>query len=94
MYNVDDDVLLLRRHLVVGGQAEPPAEDVGAHVRAGTGDVGVGAAPAVALGGDEGMGAVDRLQMHGLPDGTALGVEGGQSVQYFHGAAFAGNRLV
>ena len=73
--NLDDLILLLRGHLIVGGEAEAAAEDVRAYVLAGTGDVGVGAAPAVALGGDEGVGAIDGLHMHRLPDGAAFRIQ-------------------
>ena len=81
MDDLDHPVLLRRDHLVVRGEAEAAAEDIRAHVLAGTGDIGVGAAATVALGRDKGVGAVDGLHMHGLPDGTALGIEGGQGVQ-------------
>ncbi len=76
MNNLDDSVLLGWGHLVVAGQAEAAAEDVGADVGAGTGDIGIGLAAAAALGCDEGMGAVNWLHVHRLPDWPSLRVEG------------------
>ena len=90
MNNLDDPVLLFRGHFVVGWEAEASAEDVGAYVLSGAGDVSVGTAAAVALGGYEGVGAVDRLHMHRLPDGAAFGIESGQGVQDLMGAALTG----
>ena len=90
----NNHILLFRSHLVIRGEAEAAAEDVRAHVLAGAGDVGVAAAAAVAFGRDEGMGAVDGLHMHGLPDGAALRVEGSQGIQDLMGRALSGFGLV
>ena len=84
-------VLLLRRHFVVRGEAEAAAEDVCANVDAGTGDVGVGTGTTSAGSRDEGVAAIEGLQMHGLPDGAAFRVESGQGVQDLLGAALAGH---
>ena len=75
MNDVNNLILFLTRHLIIRWEAEPPTKDVSADVDAGTGDVGVGAAAAVAFGGDEGVGAVDRLHMHRLPDRSALCID-------------------
>ena len=70
MDNLHNPVLLGRGHLVVGREAEATAEKICSHVDALFLDVGIGFAPAVALDGDEGVGTVDRLHMHGLPHYT------------------------
>ena len=77
--DVDDHILLLRSHLVVGGEAEAAAENVGADVSAVTGDIGIGLAAAAALGCDEGMGAVNGLHVHRLPDGATFCIKSGDS---------------
>ena len=87
--DLDDSILLLRGHLVVARQAEASAEDVRADVQAGSGDVGVALSPAVALDRDESVGAVDWLHVHGLPDGAAFGIEGGEGGENFTGAGLA-----
>ena len=61
MDNLDHSILLLRRHLVVAGEAQASFEDIRADVDAGSGDVGIALSTAVAFDGDEGVGAVDRL---------------------------------
>jgi len=64
MYNLNNPILLLHRHLVIARQAEPSPEDVRADVDAGTGEVGIGFASAVTFHRDEGIGAIDGLHMH------------------------------
>ena len=53
MDNLNDLVLLLRRHLVVARETQAAAEDVRADVNAGTSYVGIAAGAAIALSGDE-----------------------------------------
>ena len=53
MYNPNNSILLLGRHLVVARQAKAAAEDICANVSAGTRYVGVAAGTSVALSGDE-----------------------------------------
>ena len=48
-------VLLLRRHLVVTGEAQASFEDIRADVDAGSVDVGVALSTAVAFDGDKGV---------------------------------------
>lgn len=96
----DDAVLLLRRHFVVGWEAEAAGEDVGADVEreaVGAGaalDVGVAPCAARAVARDEGMRAVDGLHVHGLPDGTALRVDAADGVEDLRRAGFAVLRAV
>ena len=78
MDDINHNILLFRGHFVVAGEAQASSEDVRAHVDAGSGDVGVALSAAVAFHRDEGVGAVDRLHVHGLPDGTAFGIEGSE----------------
>ena len=70
MDDLNNPVLLGSRHLVVGGEAEASAEEICADVYALSLDVGICFTPAVTLDGDECMGAVDGLHMHGLPNST------------------------
>ena len=64
--DLNNPILLLRRHLVVAGEAEAAAEEVGSDVDAAAGDIRVAPAPAVALPGDELMRPVDELHVHGF----------------------------
>ena len=90
----DDDILLLRGHLVVAGEAQAPLEQVRAHVRLVLLDVGVGPAPAVPFPRDEGVGAVDGLHVHGLPQGPAFRPEGCQRFQDLRGGEFPGFGMI
>ena len=64
--DVDNHVLLLRRHLVVTRQAEPAPENIGSNVHSRAFYVSICAASAVPLNRHEGICPVDRLHMHGL----------------------------
>ena len=88
--SLDDGVLLFRGHLVVAREAQPAREDIGTHVGAAALDVGVGAGAAVALRGHEGVAHVHGLHVHGFPNGTSLGVHGGDFLENLGGAALAG----
>jgi len=59
--NLYHSILLLRRHLVVAGQAQASSEDVRTDVDAGSCNVGVALSPAIAFHCDKSIGAVDRL---------------------------------
>ena len=83
---LNHSVLLLGRHLVVAGQAKASSEDIRTDVDTGSCNVGVALSPAIAFHRDESIGAIDRLHVHGLPDGTAFGVEGGEGGEDFAGA--------
>lgn len=74
MDDLDHSVLLFRGHLVVAGEAEASAEDVCSDVDAGAGDIGVALSSAVTLHRDKGVGTIDRLHVHGLPDRASFGV--------------------
>ena len=94
MDDVDDSVLIGGGHFVIGGEAEAAAEDIGADVLTGAGNISIGAAAAVALGSDEGVSAIDGLHVHGLPDRATFGIEGGKGIQDFLWGGFAGNGFV
>ena len=64
--NLNDPILLFRRHLVIGRQAQPSAEDIGSDIDPAPGYVRVRPASAVPLDCSKGVGAVYRLHMHGL----------------------------
>lgn len=70
MNNLNNPIPLFRGHFVVAREAKASAEKICADIDSGAFDIGVCATPAVAFCGDEGMGAVDRLHMHGLPNNT------------------------
>ncbi len=72
MDDLNNPVLLLRCHPVIAGQAEASAEEIRADANAGALDIGIGFTPAVALSGDEGIGAIYRLHMHWLPDDSTF----------------------
>ena len=72
MYHFYNPILLVEGHLVIRGEAETSAEEVGADVDARSFNVCICAAAAVALLGDEGVSAVDGLHVHGFPDRPAL----------------------
>ena len=81
--NFDDLILLLLGHLIVTGKTQAPVENVCANVCSILVNVGVGPAKAVSFFCDEGVGTVDRLKMHRLPDGTPLRTEGYKRFQDF-----------
>lgn len=64
--NLDHNILLLCRHLIVAREAQAAVEDVYADILDAAGDVGVASGTAVALGGHEGVHPVHRLHMHGF----------------------------
>ena len=86
MYNFDHPVLIFRCHLVVARQAKASSEDIRADVDSGSSDVGVALSSSVAFDCDESVAAVDRLHVHGLPDGTAFGIECREGGEDFAGA--------
>ena len=94
VYYLNHPTLLLNRHLIIARQTQSPSKDIRADVNAGTGDISVAAAPAIPLHRHERIYPVDRLHVHGFPDGAAFGVESGDGVQDFLGAALAADALV
>ena len=89
MYNLDNPILLLRRHLVIARQTEPAPENIGSNVDSRAFYVSICAASAVALNRNKRIRPIYRLHMHGLPDGAAFGIEGGESLENLGGAGFA-----
>ena len=66
MNNLNNPILLLRRHLVIGRQTEPSSENIGSYVHSRALYVSICAASAVALDCDERVRPIYRLHMHGL----------------------------
>ena len=75
VHDVDHDFLVFLGHFVVAGQAQSSGKNIRAYINAAALYVRIGPAAAVAFCCDEGRGSVDRLHVHGLPDGSALGAE-------------------
>ena len=67
MNDLDNYVLLLRRHLVITRQAEPATENISPYVHSRAFNIGICAASTIALNRYERIRPVDRLHMHGLP---------------------------
>ena len=68
--NINNPILLFRCHLVIARQAQSPPEEIRSGIDSAAGDIGVAPSPAVAFPGDELVGPVDGLQVHGLPNST------------------------
>ena len=66
MNNLNNPILLLRRHLVITRQTEPTPENIGSYVDSRALYISICAASAVPLDCDEGVCPVYRLHMHGL----------------------------
>ena len=66
VYNLYNLVLLFWSHLVIGGETESTAENIGSYVDSRALYVGICAASAVTLNRDERIRPVYRLHMHGL----------------------------
>ena len=94
MNHFNYNILLLRRHFVIGRQTQPAPEEIRAHVHAGPGDVGVASPASAALRRHEGVAPVDGLHVHGLPDGPTFRVERGQGVENLLRAALAADALI
>lgn len=95
LHHLDHCILLLRRHLIVTGQAQPPVEKIHSHIQrfavfshSATLYVCVGLCPAVSLTGDESVHPVNRLHMHGFPDGAAFRIVLLQHLQDLSRTAF------
>ena len=80
MNDLNNPVLLLRRHLVIARQTEPTPENIGSYVDSRAFYIGICAASAVPFDRDERIRPVYRLHMHGLPDGAAFRVKRRDSV--------------
>ena len=70
MDDLNNPILLLRRHLVIRGQAQPTTENIGSDVDSRPLNVRICTASAVSFSCNEGVRPVYRLHMHGLPNST------------------------
>ena len=66
MNDFDNPVLLLFRHLVIAGKAQPSTENISPYVDSRALYVSICTASAVSLDCDEGVRPIYRLHMHGL----------------------------
>ena len=67
MNDLNNPVLLLFRHLIIGRQTEPATENIGSYIDSRAFYISICAASAVPLNRDERVRPVYRLHMHGLP---------------------------
>lgn len=70
MNDLNNPILLLFRHLVIAGKAQPPPENSGSNVHSRALYIGICAASAVTLNRDKRVCPIYRLHMHGLPHYT------------------------
>lgn len=73
--DLNNPVLLLRCHLVIGRQAEPSPENISSYIDSRALYVSICTASTISLDRDERIRPVDRLHMHGLPDRTTFCIE-------------------
>ena len=66
VYNVNDDILFFRFHLVIARQTEPAPENISSYVDSRAFYVRIRASASIPLDSNEGMRPVYRLHMHGL----------------------------
>ena len=83
------DFLLFRCDLVIAGQAESSVEQIRADVRSSAFYISIGSGSAVSFCRYERIHPVNGLQVHGLPEGSALRVIFGQCLQDFCRAGFS-----
>jgi hypothetical protein len=81
MNDLNNPILLLRRHLVITRQAEPSPENIGSYIDSRALYVSICAASTVALNRNKGVRPVYRLHMHGLPDWSAFRIESSKSIK-------------
>jgi hypothetical protein len=70
MYNLNNPILLLFRHLVIARQAEPTTENIGSYIDSRALYVSICATSTIALNRYERIRPVNRLHMHGLSSGS------------------------
>ena len=68
--NLNNPILLLRRHLVIARQTEPASENIGSYIDSRAFYVSICTASTVALNCNERVRPIDWLHMHGLPNST------------------------
>jgi hypothetical protein len=66
MNNLNNPILLLRRHLVIAWQTEPTTENIGSYIDSRAFNISICTASAIALNRYERVRPVYRLHMHGL----------------------------
>ena len=66
MNNLNNPILLLRRHLVIARQAQAATEDISSYIYSRALNIGICAASTVSLDCDKRVGPIYRLHMHGL----------------------------
>ena len=84
--NVNNPFLLLFRHLVIAGKAQPSPENVGSYVHSRAFYIGICAASSVSLNRDKRVRPVYRLHMHGLPNPSTYQAKVSKTLQSFNQA--------
>ena len=83
MNDLNNPILLLRRHLVIAWQTELAPENIGSNIDSRAFYIGICAASAVAFDCDKRVGPVYRLHMHGLPNPSTYQAKVSKTLQSF-----------
>ena len=84
--NVDNYILLLFRHLVVAGKAQPAPENISPYIDSSALYVSICAASAVTLDCNKRIRPIYRLHMHGLPNPSTYQAKVSKTLQSFNQA--------
>ena len=68
MNNLNNPILLLFRHLIIGRQAQSSPENIRSNILESAGNISICAAPAVSGSSNKRVRPIYRLHVHGLPN--------------------------
>ena len=94
MNNLNNPILLFRRHLIIARQAQSSSENIRADIHACTGYIRIALSASVSLYRNKRMIAINRLHVHWLPNRTALRIYSLDGIKYLLRATFAANGLI
>ena len=86
--HLNNPILLLRRHLVVTGQAQPPVKDIPPNRLRPACDIRIGLRSQVAIPPNKPMHPIHRLTAHRAPDRPSLRIDATEGFQYLCWTAF------
>ena len=72
MNNLDNPILLLRHHLIIGRQTEPATENISSYIDSRPLYIGICAPSAITLNRNKRVCPIYRLHMHGFPDDSTF----------------------